>query len=135
MKKMFLLIFRPVYASDTSLGNFEGIGPLAEFVKTLTSQDISAPLGLLNKGISIVIGIITAVSFLYFIINFFLGGLSWITAGGDQKKIESAQKKITMSLIGLVIVVSAIFIIQIIGKVLGIGDILNPLNFLLTIWS
>jgi len=135
MRNILKLISKPVFA-QTSLGNFSGPGPLGGVVSNLTAG--SAPnfaVSLVNKGLSILIGAVTAGAFLYFIVNFFLAGLSWVTAGGDQKKIEMAQKQITMSLVGLVIVVSAIFITQLIGKVLGLGDVLNPLNFLLTIWS
>ena len=128
MKNIFLLIFKPVFA-DEKLGNFVGPGPLGNFgFSTLNA------IKLVNKGVSILVGLLTAAAFLYFIVNFFLAGLSWVMAGGDAKKTEAASKQITMSVVGLVIVVSAIFMVQLIGKVLGIGDVLNPLNFLTGIW-
>ncbi|OQA93689.1 MAG: hypothetical protein BWY24_00285 [Microgenomates group bacterium ADurb.Bin219] len=116
------------------LGRLEGLGPLGENFKNLIGTNITLPLDLLNRIISIGIGLITLFAFLYFILQFFTAALKWITAGGDQKSIEGAQKQITNSLIGLVIVVSAIFIIELVGMVLGI-ELLNPFEFLKNIWK
>lgn len=118
-----------------SIGKFKGLGPLGEIVEKITpSKDIKTPIDLLNKVVSIAIGFITLAAFLYFMFQFFTAGLSWVTAGGDQKKIESAGNKITNGIIGMVIVISAIFVIDLLGKVLGI-DILNPFEFITKIWS
>jgi len=115
------------------LGQFQGLGPLGDTLTWLT-QTPTGPLGLLNKILSLFIGVITAIGFIYFIILFFTAALSWISAGGDQKKVESAGKQITNAIIGLVILVAAIFIAQLLGTILGI-DILNPFGFILKIWS
>ena len=53
------------------------------------------------------------------------GAVSIISSGGDKQALESARKRITNGIIGLVIVLVAIFIIQIVGYLLGIDDILN----------
>lgn len=120
---------------ETNLGMFEGMGPLGSFIKLLTANnDVNAPLSLLNRIVSISIGLVTLFAFLYFILQFFTAALKWISSGGDQKSIEAAQKQITNSLIGLVIVVSAVFIIDLIGKVLNI-QLLNPFEFLKDIWK
>lgn len=71
--------------------------------------------GLVNA--AIVIGALAA--FLYLI----LGGLQWITAGGDKTKTEEAQKKITNAIIGLVIIAAAYAIITVVVQFLGLGDI------------
>jgi len=117
----------------TPLGRFEGLGPLGDTYKILTNP-VRNPIDLLNKVISIGIGFVTLIAFIYFVFLFFTAGLSWVTAGGDQKKIEGAGNKITNGIIGIVIVVSAIFIIDLLGKVLGI-DILNPFTFIVDIWK
>lgn len=59
-----------------------------------------------------------------FLIYFLLGGMEWITAGGDKAKIESAQKKITGGLVGLAILVTSFAIVALVGEVLQI-DLLN----------
>jgi cytochrome bd-type quinol oxidase subunit 2 len=38
--------------------------------------------------------------------NLIMGGLGWISAGGEKDKIEKARKQITNSIIGLVILMS-----------------------------
>lgn len=71
------------------------------------------------------LSLITTVGGLMFLLYFVLGGLSWITAGGDKTKVDDAKSKMTSAAIGLIVIASAYAISFIIGKVLGI-DILNP---------
>lgn len=52
------------------------------------------------------------------------GAIQWITAGGDKEKIGAAQKRITQSLIGFMILALAIFIVKVVGSIVHI-DILN----------
>jgi len=59
-----------------------------------------------------------------------LGGIQWITSGGDKAGIEAAREKITAALIGLVIVASVFAFINIIAPILGL-DFLQELNITL----
>lgn len=52
-----------------------------------------------------------------------LGGFSLMTSGGDPKAMQSAKAKITSALVGFVIVFAAYWIVQIVGIILGLGDI------------
>ena len=61
---------------------------------------------------------------LAFVIFFIMGGIEWITAGGDKNKIETAREKITQGLIGLAILAGSLVIIKFVGQAIGI-DILN----------
>ena len=61
--------------------------------------------------------------------HFTIGGLKWITAGGDKAKVSEAQTQMTQAAIGLIVIVVSFFIIGIVGAVLGI-DILNPFKTL-----
>lgn len=56
-----------------------------------------------------------------FFVNFLIGGIQWINAGGDAKAMDSARNRITNSLIGLIIVVAAFALTRIIENVLGIS--------------
>lgn len=56
-----------------------------------------------------------------------MGGVSWITAGGDEKKIENARNKITQALIGMLILFASIAFVNWIGPAIGF-DLLK-LNF------
>jgi uncharacterized membrane protein YjgN (DUF898 family) len=48
-----------------------------------------------------------------------LGGIEWITSGGDKGKTESARNKITAAVIGLIILVSAYAILTVVLNFLG----------------
>jgi len=49
-----------------------------------------------------------------------LGGLQLMTSGGDPKKTQEAKGKITNALVGFIIVFIAYWLVQIVGKILGI---------------
>jgi len=49
-----------------------------------------------------------------------LGGIQWITSGGNKEKLQAAQKKIMYAVIGLVISLSAFLIINFFGDLFGI---------------
>ncbi len=53
-----------------------------------------------------------------------LGGIEWITSGGDKSKYEAARNRITAALVGLAIVAAAWAIMTIVGKFFNV-DILN----------
>lgn len=76
--------------------------------------------------VSIIIGILTIVAGLYFLINFAMGGLGYATGGGDEKELAKARKTITNSLLGFILVVSAYFVVGYIGARLGFPTLLNP---------
>lgn len=75
--------------------------------------------------ISTVVGFLTIVAGISFILYFIIAGFSWITAGGDPEKVKKAQQNITNALVGIVIVAIAYTVTAIIGSILGF-DILNP---------
>lgn len=49
-----------------------------------------------------------------------LGGIQYVTSGGDKEAAASAKNKITAALVGLLIIVSAYAIAAIVEKVFGI---------------
>ena len=51
------------------------------------------------------------------------GGFRYLTAGGDEKAVDTAKRIMTNAVIGLVIIVTAFFITEILGTVLGFGNI------------
>lgn len=73
-----------------------------------------------------VIGILTVIAIIWFIFTFITGAIGIISSGGDKAALESAQKKITTGLIGLVVVIIAVFAIDLVGYLLGFSvSILN----------
>lgn len=108
-----------------NLGEFEGFGMLG-----LEGRHPGEAPGIFNAVLSGIIGVMTIVAGIYFIFLFLTGGIQYITSGGDKAAAEAARGRITSGVIGLVIVVVAVFIIDVIGAILGF-DILNPAEFIL----
>jgi len=123
------MIIKEVFAKEQPLGTIEGPGILGKF-----GLDINSVIDLFNKVISNIIAILTIVGGLWFILMFIIGAFSWLTAGSDKTAVENAQKKLTHAVIGLVIVVVAIFLIDLLGRLLGL-EILSPGKFILGMWG
>jgi hypothetical protein len=51
------------------------------------------------------------------------GGFSLLTSAGDAKKMQSGKQQITNGVIGFIIILTAYWLVQIAGNVLGIGKI------------
>ncbi|MFW6143695.1 MAG: pilin [Patescibacteria group bacterium] len=68
------------------------------------------------SGITIIAGVLL---FLYLT----FGGFKYLTAGGDEKAVDEAKKVMTNAIVGLVIIVCAYFVTQIIGSILGFPNI------------
>ena len=83
----------------------------------------------LSNMLSAIVTTLTVVGGLAFVIFFTLGGLKWLTAGGDKNKVSEAQAQMTQGVIGLVAIVAGLFIVGLVGGVLGI-NILNPFKTL-----
>lgn len=79
---------------------------------------------LLRNALSIVFFLAGLLSFVYLLI----GGLQWITSGGDMKAAAAARDRITAALVGLIIIVAAFAITLVLEKVFGIR-ILSGVNF------
>ena len=89
------------------------------------SADGSSQAAAIEKLTSNVLVVLTIVSGMAFVLYFLLGGLSWITAGGDKGKIEASKAKMTNGAIGMIVIAVSYAVVWIVGKALGI-DILNP---------
>lgn len=76
--------------------------------------------------ISNVIGIITIVGVLYFIFQLMIAGFAFITTEGDKGKMEAARKRITESIMGLVVIIIALGVGALVATIFGID---SPLNF------
>lgn len=78
------------------------------------------PFTNLGRLISNAIQIIMFIAGLAFFVYLIIGGLQWITSGGDKAGTEAARNRITAAFIGLVIVVAAFAITLIVERVFGI---------------
>ena len=80
--------------------------------------------------ISSAIGLISIIAIIWFVIIIVTSGISYMSAGADQKSAESARKRISNGLIGLLITIFGIFILRIAGQIFNIPDILNIGNLM-----
>lgn len=87
--------------------------------------DLGSSTSAVERLISNVLVVLTVVAGLAFVLYFLLGGLNWITSGGDKGKVEKAKGMMTGGAIGLIIIAVSYSIVWIVGKALGI-DILEP---------
>lgn len=113
-------LISPAHASGViDLGTeVTGVGTF----QTAVSSTVQTSLGTF---LSNLITTISVVGSLAFVVYFTIGGLKWITAGGDKAKVGEAQQQMTQSAIGLIAMIASYFIIGIVGAVLGI-NILAP---------
>lgn len=109
-------------AESANFGPLEGFGPLG--------NPGGDGIGTFSKFLSSTIGLMTIIAIIWFIFVFFTGAIGIISAGSDKQALEGARKKITSGIIGLVVTVAAVFIIDLLGLILGFGDsgILNLEN-------
>ncbi len=49
------------------------------------------------------------------------GGIKWITSGGDKTKVEESRNHIIAAIIGLIVVVLAVFILSVVLAAFGIN--------------
>lgn len=89
---------------------------------------IAAPFidlgAVIRNALSIIFFVAGLLAFVYLL----LGGLQWITSGGDKQAATAARDRITAALVGLIIIVAAFAITLIIERVFGIR-ILSGVNF------
>lgn len=70
---------------------------------------------LITRALQVALLIAGLLVFVYLVI----GGIQWITSGGDKGKTEAARNQITAALVGLAIVAAAFAIIQVVGYFFG----------------
>ena len=52
-------------------------------------------------------------------------GFSLMTSAGDAKKAEQGKQQLTNAIIGFLLVFGSVFLVQVIGKILGIREAAN----------
>ena len=113
-------IFKPKNVLATSY-TLEGPGI------QVTDAD-SAPTQL-EDILSTVLGFLTIVAVIFFLIQIILAGYGFISGQGDEKKIAASRKKLTDGILGLTIVVVAFGVTAFISGLLGLGNVFNLTEF------
>jgi len=90
----------------------EGPGRAVGASATLTAEKIVSQL----------FGVLTIIAFLYFGIQVILAGYGYISSEGDKNKADTARKKLTDGIIGLVLVVVSLGLASLIAKIFGLTN-------------
>ena len=125
MKKFLLFIFlftflqfQPVSANwgiDTVVN--QGDVKSALNVDEVNKYSGSGPGSYISARVGIIIGSLLSFIGVLFMILIIYGGLLWMTARGNEQQVEKAKKLIIQSIIGLIIVLSAYAITNLIGQI------------------
>lgn len=118
---------KKLIAMATSITAFAATATPA-FAQTLGNIEVQTPTGfatsfggMLNGVLSFVLVIAALLVFFYLI----LGGIEWITSGGDKGKTEGARNKITAAVIGLIILAASYAVLTLALNFLGFSGGLN----------
>ena len=79
----------------------------------------------MEKLISNMIGLLTVLASLMFVVYFILGAFEWISSGGDKGKLEKARNRMMYGVLGMIIIVGAYSLLGLLSGIIGI-DFLNP---------
>lgn len=113
----------PLIATAVSLA-----APAAAFAQTNIVPSAIQPLNNISVVIRGIIQFILVAAFVLAFILLLIGGVRWITAGGDEKGVAAARNTITAALIGLVIVLLAYAIIRLVELFFNVNIITGGFN-------
>ncbi len=99
-------------------GGYKGFGPLG-------LENNQTPMVVFSTFLSSAVGLITLIGIIWFVFTIIMGAVGIIASGGDKASNENARKKIFSGIIGLVVLISGIFIVNLIGYIFGFPNILN----------
>jgi len=105
-------------------GPIKGAGVIGQQTELYAESEENA-IALFSSELSIIIGFLTLIGGLFFVIYFFMAAFDWLRAGTDKGGVEKAQQRMINAAIGLLIMIIAIGIVGLIGGVFGI-ELLNP---------
>lgn len=86
-------------------------------------------IGDIGQLISALVGTLLIIAALLAFFYLILGGIQWITSGGDKAGMEAARNKITHAIVGLIIVGAAWAVMLLVQNFLGVTIIGGALNF------
>lgn len=108
---------------DIKAGSFAKFGEVSPY--NTGSEESATLIDNVVSFLSNLIGLFTVLAALFFIVYTFTAAFNWMTAGGDSGKIEKARERLIQGVLGLILIVAAYGIIELVGVIIGI-KILNP---------
>ncbi|PKM91167.1 hypothetical protein CVU82_03910 [Candidatus Falkowbacteria bacterium HGW-Falkowbacteria-1] len=111
-----LILVLPFFAlaqiSDSSVtGRLQQAGTVAGFSSDTDELTLAKTIGSVVNTVLSLLGVV-------FMILIIIGGYRWMTAGGNEESVKSAQGRIKNAVIGLIIVISSYALWMIIEKYL-----------------
>jgi len=89
-------------------------------MKWSTSGDAPVQLSDLEVVFKNVVNVVLGFAGIAFFVLFLIGGIKYITSGGDPKATEGAQKTITYAIFGLVAIILSYLILVLIKEITGV---------------
>ncbi len=93
------------------------------------AQPANIKIGDIGQLISALVGVLLIVAALLAFFFLIMGGIQWITSGGDKAGMEAARNKITHAIVGLIIVGAAWAVMILVQNFLGVTIIGGTLSF------
>jgi hypothetical protein len=103
-------------------------GETAQDARTLTSEfaqeagfNPSTSQASVGEVVALVISVFLSILGIIFLVLVIVAGYNWMTAGGNEEKVEKAKKTLTRAVIGLAIILAAYSITYVVFKYLGLA--------------
>lgn len=113
---IFGLISPLIFVSPAFAATINICPPTGSGFDKLCLLDFNSFPGIIGTLIRLIL-IVAIVISLFFLIY---GGIRWVLSGGDKTAVEAARNHIVAAIVGLVIVLLAFFILNLIGGFFGI---------------
>lgn len=110
----------------TQLGGQPITGPGA--IGAAVNENLGSSTGIVDvfsQQLSNLIGFITVIASIFFVVYFLIAAFEWIQSGGDTAKVAKAQQRMINAAIGMLVLVISFGILGVISGVFGV-DLLNP---------
>ncbi|MBI3576518.1 hypothetical protein HY086_00575 [Candidatus Gottesmanbacteria bacterium] len=101
------------------------------FAQSLTlgegGASIQGPAGFRFSSIGGIVGLVFKYLFafggFFMLLMIIAAGFTLLTAAGDAKKMEQGKERLLYAIVGFLIIFGSVFLVRIIGKILGIQEI------------
>ncbi len=113
---VYLFLALPAFAEAKVINPCEGATGIANVLCGFSGAG-GENIGKTIQGVVVFFIIIAVVVALIYLLY---GGVKWITSKGDKTEVEAARNHIMAAIIGLIVVVLAVFILTIILSALGL---------------
>ncbi len=85
------------------------------------AENYSQPDAGFGSFISGILGFVLLIATLLVLFYLLLGGIEWITSGGDKGKTEKARDKMTQAIVGLIVLAASVAILTLVQSFLGVS--------------